>query len=55
VIAHTFGVSPLLDDYGVAADKRIEIEFRVSEDSLRRLHDLFAARAPARALPGRST
>jgi DNA-binding transcriptional regulator YhcF (GntR family) len=55
VIAHTFGVSPLLDDYGVAADKRIEIEFRVSEDSLRRLHDLFAARAPGRALPGRST
>lgn len=53
VVVHTFGVGPLLDRHAVPAGKRLELEFRASEDSVARLKDHFASRIGSRVPAGK--
>lgn len=52
VVVHTFGVRPLLDRHGVPAGKRLELEFRASEDSVARLREHFGSRVGGRVAGG---
>lgn len=51
LIVHTFLSGPLLEAYGVPAERRLEIGFEISEESINKLKERFAHRTRQQAAP----